>query len=212
MSKVFAATFHGTSFSCIHCGTLTIQQWKQLAFFKGRQYEATIYWLCICDYCDASSLWSELNYSMILPSATTAPLPHNSLPDDCKIDFDEARNILGPSPRGAAALLRLSLQKLCVHLGEKGKNINDDIAELVKKGLAQEVQQALDFIRISGNNAVHPGEINLEENPEQVVVMFDMINFIVEELIHRPQIRATRFASLPADSLAAITKRDAPKP
>ncbi|MFJ4141411.1 DUF4145 domain-containing protein [Pseudomonas sp. NPDC089734] len=212
MATVVVPTFQGKSFSCIHCGTLTTQLWMQLAFFRANGYRHTHYWLCSCDHCNGSSLWTELNYSMIVPRDTTAPLSHNSLPDDCKIDFDEARNILGESPRGAAALLRLSLQKLCVHLGEKGKNINDDIAELVRKGLAQEVQQALDFIRISGNNAVHPGEINLEENPEQVVVMFDMINFIVEELIHRPQIRATRFASLPADSLAAIAKRDAPKP
>ncbi|WP_424033423.1 DUF4145 domain-containing protein [Methylocella sp.] len=49
------------------------------------------------------------------------------------------------------------MQKLCVELGEKGKNIDDDIANLVKKGLSPELQQALDILRVIGNEAVHHG-------------------------------------------------------
>ena len=52
---------------------------------------------------------------------------------------------------------------LC-HLGEKGENINDEIANLVKKGLPVEVQRAMDLCRVIGTNAVRPGELNIDDN------------------------------------------------
>jgi hypothetical protein len=93
--------------------------------------------------------------------------------------------------------MRLVIQKLMPELGEKGKNINDDIASLVAKGLPIEVQQALDFCRVIGNNGVHPGEIDLNDTPEVAHSLFSMVNFIVEDRISRPKKVADLYSKLP---------------
>lgn len=145
---------------------------------------------------------------MVVPSEAPVMPPHEDLPESCTEEYNEARDIVARSPRAAAALLRLCLQNLMVELGEKGKNINDDIGSLVKKGLPVEVQQALDYCRVIGNNGVHPGEIELTDNPDIAHSLFDMINFIVEDRISRPKKVAALYRILPEGALKAIEKRD----
>ena len=71
---------------------------------------------------------------------------------DIKADFLEASSIVDQSPRGAAALLRMCVQKLMVHLGLKGRTLDDDIGELVKRGLDDRIKMALDVVRVVGNS------------------------------------------------------------
>lgn len=130
------------------------------------------------------------------------------MPDDVKADYDEARGIVSKSPRGAAALLRLALQKIMPHLGEKGKTLDDDIASLVKKGLPSGVQQALDTVRVIGNEAVHPGTIELNDNPQIAQSLFKLVNIIVEKMIAEPKEVAALYDNLPPTKLEGIDKRD----
>src|SRR5207253_9157908 len=112
---------------------------------------------------------------MIYPIRShVAPIAHADMPADVRADYDEAAAIVQRSPRGAGALLRLALQKLMPHLGEKGKNMNGDIASLVASGLDPGMQQALDALRVIGNNAVHPGELDLQDNVETVGSLFGL--------------------------------------
>jgi len=99
-------------------------------------------------------------------------------------------------------------QKLMIQLGEKGKNINDDIKSLVKKGLNPRIQKSLDSLRITGNNAVHPGKINLVEEPDKVLQLFKILNFIAEKMITEPNEIDKFYDELPEKAKEAVEKRD----
>ena len=130
------------------------------------------------------------------------------MPEDVKEDYEEARLVVEVSPRSAAALLRLALQKLMRHLGESGENLNDDIANLVKKGLPEKIQKALDALRVIGNNAVHPGELDLRDDKETALALFELLNMIVEVMITQPKKVNEIYDKLPKGAKEAIKKRD----
>lgn len=136
-------------------------------------------------------------------------MPHLDLPSKCSDIYLEARNVSSDSPKAAAALLRLCVQLLLVELGGKGKNLDDDIAKLVTAGLPAQVKDALDICRVVGNNAVHPGEIDLNDDPEMAGQLFELINFIVRETIERQKTLKAMYEKLPIGAREAIAKRDA---
>lgn len=103
------------------------------------------------------------------------------------------------------------MQQLCVQLGEKGENINDDIGALVKKGLNPTIQKSLDALRITGNNAVHPGELDLKEDIARVIKLFNLLNFIAEKMITEPKEIGAFYDELPEGAKEAVQKRDTPK-
>ncbi|MFK4324745.1 hypothetical protein ABH965_001407 [Bacillus sp. RC97] len=164
-------------------------------------------WLSRCAHCNVATIWYD--EELVVPNISLAAAPHIDMPESIKSDYIEASSIVTKSPRGAAAILRLCLQKLMFELGEKGENINKDIASLVKKGLAAEVQQALDTLRVIGNNAVHPGELDLSDDIETSLALFELINFIIEEQITKKNKIASLFSKLPTGAKSAIEKRDA---
>lgn len=166
-----------------------------------------------CSNCGGQNYWVKIpkssNWSMIYPSCSPAPLPDRNLPEDCKKDYLEAAEIAQKSPRGAAALLRLCIQKLCVVLGEENKDLNESIGNLVKnQDLNKKIQQALDVVRVVGNNSVHPGQISVDDNPELVSSLFKLVNLIVEEMITRPNEIQEMYNSLPKGTLERIKRRD----
>ncbi|UAW99940.1 DUF4145 domain-containing protein [Halopseudomonas nanhaiensis] len=141
---------------------------------------------------------------MIYPKKSIATPPNVDLSESIQADYREAASVLADSPRAAAALLRFALQKLCVQLGEQGKNINDDIKNLVKKGLNPLVQKSLDALRITGNNAVHPGELDLSEEPDRVLKLFELINFIANKMITEPKEIESFYEGLPSGAIQAV--------
>ncbi len=194
-------------FTCPNCSAIALQRWagRDLDFVKYNGDIHNILRTAKCDHCNDHSIWLE--DKMLYPNTGLAPQPNQDLPDSVKKIYLEAAAISTISPRGAAALLRLAVQILCKELGEEGKNINKDISELVKKGLPERVQQALDIVRVTGNDSVHPGQIDVD-NPEVVGKLFGLINVIAEYTISMPKKISGIYEELPEGAVNAIKKRD----
>lgn len=204
-SQYYPPAFKATKFHCPHCNVYAAQTWRLSFITKNvTDFEAST-----CAHCSEKSLW--YSERLIFPNASQAEPMHHDMPEDCKSDYEEARDIVGRSPRGAVALLRLCLEKLLKHLGQEGKSINDAIKALVVDGLSPRIQQALDICRVVGNNAVHPGELDINDTPEIAHQLFKMINFIVEERITRTKDIQELFDQLPQGAVDAIAKRDGAK-
>ena len=161
-------------------------------------------WASLCSHCLEPTIW--LGEKIIYPTKGEFPLANSDLPDDVKEIYAEAGTIAQQSPRAACALLRLAVQMLLEHLGEKG-SINTGIGNLVKNGLAPEIQQALDTLRVTGNHAVHPGVIDVDDITN-VQPLFSMINVIADALISQPKRVKEIYDSLPDKDKNAITRRD----
>ena len=201
-----APSYKAEAFNCPHCQAYAKQEWFELIYARQTTYLRSDIELSTCDHCRDGSYWYDRK--LILPRSSTAPMPNSDMPEECKKDYMEARAIASLSPKGAAALLRLCLQRLMKHLGEPGKNINTDIQSLVAKGLPLIVQQAADICRISGNEAVHPGTINLDDEPELLQGLFFILNTIVEEQITRHKRLNELYKIMPANALKGIENRD----
>jgi len=202
-----APVYRVTAFNCPFCGAYSNQSWGEGWFKLGGLSRLKEVDIAFCANCGQYSLWYE--EKMIRPYGGNAPLPNSDLPAEIKEDYEESRSIVSLSPRGAAALLRLVIQKLCKYLGEKGDDINTDIANLVKKGLSPKVQKSLDIVRVVGNHAVHPGQIDLKDSPETAERLFGLVNLIAEAMITQPkQVDDLYGKIIPATQKEAIDKRN----
>ncbi len=199
-------SFDSKKFHCPICGVYAHQVWGDLSIHIHPSRFDTPLRAARCGYCNQWSYWYD--GKMIVPAEAPVEPRHPDLPEQCITEYDEAREVFAKSPRASAALLRLCIQKLMPVLGQGGKNINADIAALVKDGLPAKVQQALDFCRVVGNNAVHPGTIDLNDTPDIAQNLFRMINFIVEDRITRPNEIEELYNKLPESQLKAVKDRD----
>jgi hypothetical protein len=163
--------------------------------------------LATCASCEEITLW--IDRALIYPKKTSLPQPNSDMDQDIKSLYHEAAIIFVDSPKGATALLRLALQKLLKQIGESGKDINNDIKVLVAKGLSPTIQQALDILRVVGNNAVHPGQIDLNDNKDIALKLFQILNLIAEAMITKPKELEKLYNDIiPDDTKEHIKQRD----
>ena len=209
--KYEAPEIYKKAFNCPHCQAYSHQIWYEVLKVGNRvSLNVAEFVIATCSHCGNNSYW--LNDKIISPESTGIPSPNDDVEEEIKLDYLEAASIFNKSPRGSAALLRLAIQKLCKQLGETGENINSDIASLVNKGLPVQVQQALDTVRVIGNECVHPGQINLNDNRETAKKLFDLFNIIARIMITQPKEIENVYNSLPEKKLDGIKNRDSKIP
>lgn len=203
------AAFLKTAFECPHCHAYAHQEWTtfDLNFPGGNfTYPPDTFRISMCSHCGNPAIW--LNPELIYPRRRIGVRPHEDMPEKVRAIYDEAREVAAVSRKSAAALLRLALQLLIEDLEPGGENVNKKIGALVKRGLHPGAQQAMDALRVIGNNAVHPGQIDFGASDDLVPALFGILNVIVEQVITRPQQIEELYASLPETSRSAIAKRD----
>ena len=204
-----APVFEEESFNCPHCNAYSHQSWFWTGNDRSGHGGSTVIpnlMTAWCTHCGQYSLW--LKEKMIYPEESGIQMPNPDLRDDIKDDYNEARSIVNKSPRGAVALLRLCIQKLCEQLGQPGKNINEDIANLVKEGLPPDIQRALDIVRVIGNDSVHPGQMGLKDDVESANRLFGLVNLIAQVMITQPNEIKQLYETLPETKRKAIEDRD----
>jgi hypothetical protein len=224
--EVEASAYH-----CPYCGVLAPMIWRRPTYdhFHGRgrsllpgagpgekaagQSYAPVQ-LARCNVCLNTQIWAQDdggNYRLVRPVVGGGPRPHVDMPVDVRADYDEARSIVSASPRGACALLRLATQRLVNdHLQTTGGDLNNRIELLVEAGLPEPIEQALDVLRVIGNEAVHPGELDLKDDVETASGLFECLNVIIEDRITRPKRIAEMHAKLPPGKLQGILSRKRP--
>lgn len=199
--------FQGSGYHCPLCNVYANQIWRPL-YYAERAFQAVkATHIAMCQHCHRFQIWHE--EKMIYPDFQGVEPPNEDLKEDIKTDYIEASSILQKSPRGAAALLRLAIQKLSIQLGGKGQNLNTDIGELVKNGLPSRVQQSLDALRVIGNEAVHPGQVDLKDDIETASALFKLVNFIAEKMITEPEyVKEIYITKIPEGKKKQIEERD----
>lgn len=195
------------AFDCPHCGIYAEQSWQEVNWSLTRGHNEVG---CIsrCASCREHTIW--IDGKMFYPKGSTAPDAHEEMPLAVKRDFNEARLVVEDSPRAAAALLRLAIQRLVVNeLEAEGGSLYQQIGNLVEEGdISPRIQRALDSVRVIGNNSVHPGEMDMDDNRETAEALFMLINEIVDEAIARENRIDAVYENLPEGALEGIENRD----
>jgi predicted RNA-binding Zn-ribbon protein involved in translation (DUF1610 family) len=202
-----------TSYTCPHCNTISQVEVYEHSFPSDIR-DTSIGWhsavnrLTIhrCRCCGRKILWIDDNY--IYPDIVVEEA-NPDMPESVKQLYNEAGLIYNKSPRAACALLRLAVDRLCNELGETDRDINKNIGTLVEKGLPKSVQQALDVVRVVGNKAVHPGQIEFDVDDKGTATMLmHLLNIIVERMISEPKEIDSLYQGLPESVKQSIEKRD----
>lgn len=169
--------------------------------------------LSTCSKCDATTYWLKSmdgdELQLYPHNFSNYPQPHEDMPKGIRKTFKEAGSVMHLSLGSSAALARLTLENLLIHLGYEDGTLNVKIGNVIKDGeISKKTEKALDVIRVYGNSGAHSGIINLEEQPWVPSTLLKLINSVVDDLITAPKEIDDMFDAMPTGIKAGIEKRD----
>lgn len=199
------------AFHCAHCEAYAHQSWQDLDWYvrrRGGRHQILDGVKGKCSHCNGYTVWA--GNEMVYPGASPAPLPTDDMPEDVREDYNEARQVVNDSPRAAAALLRLAMEKLARELtGDENRSLNNMIGDLVEDGeIDERVQMALDSVRVVGNESVHPGKLDMRDDRDTALRLFDLVNDVVEITIARENRIKSAYGDIPEETKEWIENRD----
>jgi hypothetical protein len=109
-------------------------------------------------------------------------------------------------PRAAAGLLRACIESICREATGK-RNLNDAIAQLESEEVPQEIIDALDVVRVTGNGALHAGILYGDDDAVTVGRLFTLVETIVHWTLTRRRLISEMRNKLPAEKLRQIDER-----
>ena len=128
MSRTYVAPeYQKDGFNCPYCDAYAHQTWYE-GCYRSEAISAIgtrpfgVIENCsvsLCQKCGNFAFW--IGEKLVYPPLSTTSLPAEDMPTDVQEYFLEARKVVELSPRAAAALLRLALQKLMPHVGGKAR-------------------------------------------------------------------------------------------
>jgi len=179
-------SYKAESYHCPHCGVYAKQDWYEVFVQNSPMDESEEDMaLSYCSNCSNYCVW--VKGEMVYPNGSTAPLPLQDTPEDVLEDYYQAREVLSYSTKAASALLRLALQKLISYLGREGDNLEDSLTNLKRKGLDAKIQSALESVKMTGVEAIPPGVLDKDDDKDTAMVLFNIINLIVDSMITQPR-------------------------
>lgn len=177
-NKKHTPTYLKDKFICPICKLYVKHSWYQNVFERIQGNNSVKFSISRCSNCLNLIIWSADHEEIIFPKINQVEEPNLELNEDIKEIYIEAATILDDSPRASAALLRLCLEKLLIQINIPGRTLNDMISNLIEKGVDENIRKACDIVRIHGNEAIHPGEINIKDNRYIATNLFWLINKI----------------------------------
>lgn len=207
--------FERPAFNCPICDAYAEMTWRHPIYPGGG---LTCLHTATCGVCKSNSVWLEQpelfgitgdpddKRAMIWPSGWDGVPAADDMPEAVEGIYDEARAVVQASPRAAAALLRLALERLLNGLYPDASNLNDAIRLAAENGLPRRVVDSMDVLRFNGNAAIH--ELVREDTPETASSLFKVLNIVVRQLITEPREIDELHSALPDGVRDQITRRD----
>jgi hypothetical protein len=138
-----------------------------------------------CFNCNEICLW--VVDQLVWPRCASGQEQKLHASPDVRLENEEASHTLDASPRGAAAFLRLAIEKLCKDLGNSEESPRPEVAPHFQEDLDARVQKVLDAMRIIESNATPPDPIGVADTPATAETLSGLVNMICEKMIIEPR-------------------------